>query len=32
MKNFYLWNRPIENLFLDYSLSYDRFFTSSSTA
>lgn len=28
MKNFYLWNRPIENLFLDYSLSYDRFFTS----
>ena len=28
MKSHYLWNRPVENLFLDYSISYDLFLTS----
>lgn len=28
MKQNYLWNRPIDNLFLDYSINYDQFFQS----
>ena len=28
MKRNYLWNRPIDNLFLDYSINYDQFFQS----
>lgn len=28
MKKYYLWNRPINNLFLDYSIDYKQFFQS----